>query len=154
MEAGNLGDNFGRGLTIGWERDSCRGRVGWHQRQKVHWMGTPKGPLVEGHWLGLAWNLSEMSETDRAAQDQADKIRNIGIIAHIDAGKTTLTEQFLYLAGKISTLGAVDDGSTVTDFMEIERERGLKAFFFCLFPNFKVLQFNLLLYRCLGAIIK
>lgn len=50
--------------------------------------------------------------------------RNIGIIAHIDAGKTTTTERLLYLAGFSSTIGNVDSGSTITDFMDLERERG------------------------------
>ena len=53
------------------------------------------------------------------------KIRNIGIIAHIDAGKTTTTERILFHTGKIHRLGNVDDGSTVTDFMPQERERGI-----------------------------
>ena len=53
------------------------------------------------------------------------KIRNIGIIAHIDAGKTTTTERILFYTGKTHRIGSVDDGTTVTDWMEQERERGI-----------------------------
>jgi len=52
-------------------------------------------------------------------------IRNIGIIAHIDAGKTTTTERILYHTGQTHRIGSVDDGTTVTDFMPQERERGI-----------------------------
>ncbi len=54
-----------------------------------------------------------------------DKIRNIGIIAHIDAGKTTTTEGILYRTGLKHKIGAVHEGGTTTDWMEQERERGI-----------------------------
>ena len=54
-----------------------------------------------------------------------DKVRNIGIIAHIDAGKTTTTERILYYAGRTYKIGEVDQGTTVMDWMEQERERGI-----------------------------
>jgi len=54
-----------------------------------------------------------------------EKIRNIGIIAHIDAGKTTTTERLLFETGRTYKQGSVDDGTTVTDWMAQERERGI-----------------------------
>jgi elongation factor G len=54
-----------------------------------------------------------------------ERTRNIGIIAHIDAGKTTTTERILFYTGRTYRLGNVDDGTTVTDWMEQERERGI-----------------------------
>ncbi|MCL5795794.1 MAG: GTP-binding protein, partial [Patescibacteria group bacterium] len=60
------------------------------------------------------------------ARDYAlDKVRNIGIIAHIDAGKTTVTEGILYRTGKKHKIGAVHEGDTEMDWMEQERERGI-----------------------------
>ncbi len=50
---------------------------------------------------------------------------NLGILAHVDAGKTTLTERLLYAAGVIDELGSVDDGSTQTDSLPLERRRGI-----------------------------
>ena len=54
-----------------------------------------------------------------------NRVRNIGIIAHIDAGKTTTTERILFYTGRTYRLGNVDEGTTVTDWMEQERERGI-----------------------------
>jgi len=54
-----------------------------------------------------------------------ERIRNIGIIAHIDAGKTTTTERILFETGRTYRLGSVDEGTTATDWMEQERERGI-----------------------------
>ncbi len=54
-----------------------------------------------------------------------ERIRNIGIIAHIDAGKTTTTERVLFYSGRTHRMGSVDEGTTVTDWMAQERERGI-----------------------------
>ena len=53
------------------------------------------------------------------------KIINIGILAHVDAGKTTLTESLLYTSGAVPELGSVDKGTTRTDTMLLERQRGI-----------------------------
>ena len=50
---------------------------------------------------------------------------NLGILAHVDAGKTTLTERLLYAAGVIDEIGRVDDGNTQTDTLALERQRGI-----------------------------
>jgi elongation factor G len=60
-----------------------------------------------------------------ARQFPLERYRNIGIIAHIDAGKTTTTERVLYYTGRTHRIGSVDDGTTVTDWMDQERERGI-----------------------------
>lgn len=57
----------------------------------------------------------------------APTIRNIGVFAHIDAGKTTTTEYMLYRSGSIRSLGSVDEGTTSTDSLDVERERGISV---------------------------
>ena len=68
-----------------------------------------------------------MAEKDKSAKREypLERTRNIGIAAHIDAGKTTTTERILFYTGLIHKIGDVDDGNTVTDWMEQERERGI-----------------------------
>ena len=58
-------------------------------------------------------------------ENPLEQVRNIGIIAHIDAGKTTTTERILYYTGRIHKIGEVHDGATTTDWMPQERERGI-----------------------------
>ena len=56
---------------------------------------------------------------------ELQKVRNIGIMAHIDAGKTTTTERILFYTGKTHRMGEVDDGAAIMDWMELEKERGI-----------------------------
>ena len=61
----------------------------------------------------------------RYAFHTVQKLRNIGVVAHIDAGKTTTSEQMLFLCGETKAVGRVDNGDTVMDFMPQEKERGI-----------------------------
>ncbi|MCL5970836.1 MAG: elongation factor G [Patescibacteria group bacterium] len=67
--------------------------------------------------------MAAISEKDRLTD--LSKIRNIGIIAHIDAGKTTTTERILFYTGRTYKIGDIDEGTTVMDWMDQERERGI-----------------------------
>ncbi|XP_007548938.1 ribosome-releasing factor 2, mitochondrial isoform X1 [Poecilia formosa] len=89
------------------ESQSCRCRLSWHLRR---------------HYVALPDDIKSLRTV---LNPDISKIRNIGIMAHIDAGKTTTTERMLYYSGYTRALGDVDDGDTVTDFMAQERERGI-----------------------------
>jgi elongation factor G len=69
--------------------------------------------------------LDKKAINSPSRQYTMERTRNIGIAAHIDAGKTTTTERILFYTGLIHKIGDVDDGNTVTDWMEQERERGI-----------------------------
>jgi len=73
-----------------------------------------------------------------------ERYRNIGIIAHIDAGKTTTTERILFYTGKTHRMGSVDDGTTVTDWMEQERERGITIVSAAVSAEWKGYQVNII----------
>lgn len=104
-------------------------------------------PKTGGSWLGIRRfqatsaaaitvtppneDPPEITGTSRSSSSIATElkrlrhIRNVGIFAHVDAGKTTVTERMLALTGIVKRAGSVDDGSTVTDFLPAERERGI-----------------------------
>ena len=67
----------------------------------------------------------QSARTQSAVPTAMTRLRNVGVVAHVDAGKTTTTENMLYLCGSIDNIGRVDSGDTVTDFLPMERERGI-----------------------------
>jgi elongation factor G len=73
-----------------------------------------------------------------------ERYRNIGIIAHIDAGKTTTTERILFYTGKTYRIGSVDEGTTVTDWMVQERERGITIVSAAVTAEWKGYQINII----------
>jgi elongation factor G len=91
-----------------------------------------------------------MAATSQLEKDKAmerfplDKVRNIGIVAHIDAGKTTTTERILFYTGRIYKIGEVHDGAATMDWMEQERERGITITSAATYCTWKDCQFNII----------
>ncbi len=79
-----------------------------------------------------------------AREHPLERYRNIGIIAHIDAGKTTTTERILFYTGKTYRIGSVDEGTTVTDWMAQERERGITIVSAAVSAEWKGYQINVI----------
>jgi elongation factor G len=73
-----------------------------------------------------------------------DRLRNIGIFAHIDAGKTSLTERILFLSGRLRSPGSVDEGTTTTDYLNVERERGITVKAACVRLEWRDCAINLI----------
>jgi elongation factor G len=84
-----------------------------------------------------------MAKKFEAALD-LNKVRNIGIIAHIDAGKTTTTERVLYYTGMVHKIGEVHEGAATTDYMEQERERGITITAAAITASWKGHQINVI----------
>ncbi|KAK5998533.1 Ribosome-releasing factor 2 [Cladobotryum mycophilum] len=80
---------------------------------------------IPSQWSATGNSLARRALHTQTISNSLDNIRNIGIIAHVDAGKTTTTERMLYYSGVTQRVGDVDSGNTVTDFLELERERGI-----------------------------
>jgi len=73
-----------------------------------------------------------------------ERVRNIGIAAHIDAGKTTTTERILFYSGVVHKIGEVHDGAAVTDWMAQERERGITILSKNTAVNYKDTRINII----------
>ena len=86
---------------------------------------TPAGGLSGPDGARVPSGARRAPKTVEPMSAELQKLRNIGIMAHIDAGKTTTTERVLYFAGRIHRAGDVDDGNTVTDWMDQEQRRGI-----------------------------
>src|SRR5690242_18200406 len=92
----------------------------------------------------LCASVVRFCEGDAMAAFDLRKVRNLGIVAHIDAGKTTTTEHVLFYAGAKHRLGGVDEGTTETDYDREEQERGITIYSACITFPWKDCTINLI----------
>src|SRR4051812_3636015 len=103
-------------------------------------MTVPFGAIATQRRLS---NLTSVPMAKDKSQD-LNLVRNLGVIAHIDAGKTTTTEHLLYYAGAKHKLGGVDEGTTETDYDPEEQERGITIYSACVPFEWNEHHFNLI----------
>ncbi|WPH03695.1 Hypothetical protein R9X50_00657800 [Acrodontium crateriforme] len=99
----------------------------WLCRRPIHTraFSAPSTRCIKARVFSSSRSRYAQSTNQTAVDETTLQTRNIGVIAHIDAGKTTTTERMLYYSGHTRRIGDVDDGSTVTDFLPAERARGI-----------------------------
>src|SRR3977135_1349374 len=100
---------------------NAKTRTRWRKR-------TAPLRIFAGNFMATATMEKKAASKNPNSPDRKfplERTRNIGIAAHIDAGKTTITERVLFYTGMIHKMGEVHEGTTVTDWMEQERERGI-----------------------------
>ena len=99
------------------------------QRQQERWLSSAlqesDSDSDDNEDNTAATNSSYSQYTNHPCFPRLRSLRNVGVFAHVDAGKTTVTERMLALSGIVRNAGSVDDGDTVTDYLPAERERGI-----------------------------